>query len=140
MDPLQRNKDLVRRAWDAYDRGDEAAFRRCVSEDWVERDGAGGVSTLDDELELIRAQTAAFPDRRTEIVHIVAEGDLVATRAITRATHTGEYFGVKPTGRRLARQELSIFRIAGDRIVESWQETSPGFYKQLTGRDAPPTS
>ena len=136
MDQLERNKQVVRRAWAAYDVGDEAAFAACVTGDWREHDVGGVVATIRDANESMRLHRLAFPDKRTTIDRIVAEGDLVVTHSRTDVTHTGEYFGVAPTGRRLAIEEMLINRIAGDRIAESWQLTSVGFMQQLTGRTA----
>src|SRR5437868_2774101 len=86
---LERNKELVRRAWAAYDRGDEEGFAACVTDDWVERDAKGGVATLADARESMALQRTAFPDKHTAIVQMVAEGDLVVTRTVTTATHRG---------------------------------------------------
>ena len=133
---LERNKDLVRRAWATYDRGDENGFAACVTKDWVERDSQGGVASLAEARESMALQRTAFPDKQTTIVRIVAEGDLVVTQTVTTATHRGEYLGLAPTGKVVTLHEMLINRIEGDRIAESWQLTSYGFYKQLTGKDA----
>lgn len=132
---LERNKQLVRRAWAAYDRGDEDGFARCVADDWVERDADGGMATLADARKSMALQRTAFPDKHTAIEQIVAEGDLVVTRSVTTATHRGDYMGLAPTGKVVTLHEILINRIVGDRIVESWEQTSAGFYKQLTGKE-----
>jgi predicted ester cyclase len=135
-DQLERNKELVRRAWAAYDRGDVDGFAACVTADWVERDADGSVAKLADARTSMDLQRTAFPDKRTRIDQIIAEGDLVVTRTLTTATHRGEYLGLAPTGKVVTLHEMLINRIEGDRIAESWQVTSYGFYKQLTGKDA----
>ena len=134
-DRLERNKELVRRAWAAYDRGDESGFAACVTADWVEHAPAGGRSVLAEALETAALHRTAFPDKQTRIEQIVAEGDLVVTRTVTTATHRGEYLGLAPTGKRVTLYEILINRIDGDRIAESWENSTGGFYKQLTGKD-----
>jgi predicted ester cyclase len=135
-DQLERNKELVRRAWAAYDRGDVDGFAACVTAEWVERDADGSMAQLADARKSMDLQRTAFPDKRTRIDQIIAEGDLVVTRTVTTATHRGEYLGLAPTGKVVTLHEMLINRIEGDRIAESWQLTSYGFYKQLTGKDA----
>ena len=79
-----------------------------------------------------------FPDVRASIEVILAEGDLVASRTVAEGTHTREYFGVAPTGKRVTLRQLSIDRIRDGKIVESWSESfGQGFHYQLTGK-APP--
>ena len=79
-----------------------------------------------------------FPDVRARIDLIVAEGDLVAYHTISEGTHTKEYFGVAPTGKRVTLRQLNIDRIRDGKIVESWSESfGQGFHYQLTGK-APP--
>jgi predicted ester cyclase len=133
MDQLERNKQLVRRAWAAFDACDEAAFAACVTDDWREHDAGGVMATIADANEAMRLHRVAFTDKRTTIERIVAEGDLVVTHSRTEATHTGEYLGVAPSGKRLFIEEMLINRIAGDRIAESWQVASGGFTAQITG-------
>ena len=135
----EEHKAIGRRAWAAYDKGDAVAFAACVTPDWREHNGEGHVSTLDDMRGLMEAQRRAFPDKRTQIVQELVEGDLLAHRTITTATHTGRYFDLDPTGRTLLLHEINIHRIVGARIAETWIAVSQpgGFYKQLSGRDRP---
>ncbi|MDQ1448437.1 MAG: hypothetical protein QOC79_1408, partial [Actinomycetota bacterium] len=58
----EANAELARRAWAAYDRGDEEAFAACLTDDWREYDSAGVSETLEGEREAMRAHRTAFPD------------------------------------------------------------------------------
>ena len=62
----------------------------------------------------------AFPDTHNVIEDIVAEGDKVAVRWTTHATHRGEFMGIAATGKRIAVTSFGIFRLSGGKIVESW--------------------
>jgi predicted ester cyclase len=50
---------------------------------------------------------------------IIAEGEMVAARWTTRATHRGEFMDVPPTGNKIDVTWFGIFRLSGGRIVES---------------------
>lgn len=63
---------------------------------------------------------AAFPDGRWEIVDMVAEGDLVVVRAPFSGTHTGEFFGIPATGRRVSIGSIHICRVVDGLVVEHW--------------------
>ncbi|HEV2035269.1 MAG TPA: ester cyclase [Candidatus Dormibacteraeota bacterium] len=138
MDQLERNKELLRHAWAAYDNGNEAAFRAGFTDDWKEYDSDGGLQSMEQVVGSMRRQRSAFPDTHTVIEQIVAEGDLVATRSTTTATHSGKYFDLELTNRAVQSHHMLFNRIRDGKIAETWVETrSLGFYKQLTGRDAP---
>ena len=62
----------------------------------------------------------SFPDSQASIEDQVAEGDKVVTRFTSQGTHGGRFMGVEPTGRGFAWTGVTIDRIAGGRIAESW--------------------
>jgi predicted ester cyclase len=65
---------------------------------------------------------AAFPDSHSVPKDMVAEGDKVAVRWTTTATHQGQFRGASPTGKRVEVGAIGIFRIAGGKVVESWDK------------------
>jgi predicted ester cyclase len=138
MTGAEAKKDVVRRAWAAYDQGHEDAFLACLAENWKEYGGDGADSgTAQTVLSSMRLHRSAFPDKKTTIAQWVVEGDLVVARSVTTATHKGRYIDVEPTGKQLRTHEISIHRVVDGKIVETWYESGGGFYRQLTGRPAP---
>jgi predicted ester cyclase len=68
----------------------------------------------------LTAMRKAFPDLHARATHFVAEGDCVAARFQVSATHSGDFFGIRATGRKIHYEEQAIVRFAGGRIVEHW--------------------
>ena len=63
----------------------------------------------------------SFPDVRMEPIQVVAEGDTVVGRFACSATHTGEWRGHAPTGRRFEDvDEVYFFTFEGGRISALW--------------------
>jgi predicted ester cyclase len=62
---------------------------------------------------------AGFPGYELLTEDLIAEGDLVALRATFRGTHTGSFAGVAPTGRTASASLIIIYRVAGNKIVQS---------------------
>lgn len=90
---------------------------------------------LEDERRTMEFHRVAFPDKHTEIHLIVADDNLVACHCTVTATHTGMYFDLEPTGRRVVVHEMMFNRIEGGLLAETWAITSgAGFYKQISGR------
>src|SRR5688572_24008858 len=73
-----------------------------------------------------------FPDVVSTIEDLVAEGDRVAARWSARATHQGEYVGLPPTGKEVEFTGISVYRIEGGKIAESWTvEDDLGLMRQI---------
>jgi predicted ester cyclase len=73
-----------------------------------------------------------FPDVVSIIEDLIAEGNKVAARWRARATHQGEYVGIPPTGKEVEFTGISVYRIEGDRIAESWtEEDDLGLMRQI---------
>jgi predicted ester cyclase len=62
----------------------------------------------------------AFPDWRSDLQQLIAEGDLVAENFIAHGTHRAPLMGEAPTGREVVLRGVNIFRVADGSIVERW--------------------
>jgi predicted ester cyclase len=62
----------------------------------------------------------AFPDWHETIEDIIAEEDKVWVRAKATGTHTGEYRGLAPTGKKITGMGVNIYRIVNGKFVEGW--------------------
>jgi predicted ester cyclase len=73
-----------------------------------------------------------FPDVVSTIEDLIAEGDKVVARWRSRATHRGDYLGTPPTGKEVKFTGISIYRLEGNKIVESWNiEDQFGLMRQI---------
>ena len=115
------NKELIRRYQEAYNRGELDRLHEFVAPDWVAHTWAPGFpKSLDATREVHLMHVSACPDLEYTIEDLIAEGDRVVARFTARGTHLGPLLGFPPTGKHLEVQGISIFRIAGGKIVEHW--------------------
>jgi predicted ester cyclase len=74
--------------------------------------------------QLITMLHTAFPDFHVTIEDQLAEGDKVVTRFTARGTHQGVWRSplgaIEPTGKSFEHEGIRIFRIADNRLVETW--------------------
>ena len=78
---------------------------------------------------------SGFPDLRLEVADQVAEEDRVASRFVLRGTHGGPFLDVAATGRPVAVAGVSIDRLAGGRLIESWLSLDAlGLLRQIGAR------
>ena len=74
----------------------------------------------------------AFPDGRNTSEELLADQDKVVQRWTFRGTHDGVFEGIPPTGRQVTLTGISIWRVDGGTIVESWHELDTlGLLQQL---------
>ena len=59
------------------------------------------------------------PDLQYTVEDIIVEGDRAVLLWTCVSTHTGELWGIAPTGKRLKSSGIVIQRVEGGRIVES---------------------
>lgn len=62
----------------------------------------------------------AFPDMQVRVEGTIAEHDQVVVRWRASATHTGEGFGMPPTGRRVNFRGMTWIRYAHGKMMEGW--------------------
>jgi steroid delta-isomerase-like uncharacterized protein len=74
----------------------------------------------------------AFPDVSFTVEDLIAEGDKVVACLTTSGTHQGVFLGIPPTGKHVMVTGIEIFRIAGGKIVEHWNNYDDlGLFQQL---------
>jgi hypothetical protein len=67
---------------------------------------------------------------------VIVEEDRVAVRRTVTATQEGEFVGIPPTGRKIQWTGMTIYRIAGGKIVEGWWSYDGlGMIQQLTAEE-----
>jgi predicted ester cyclase len=91
-----------------------------------------GVSAF---LKFQRTLLNAFPDMTITLNAVIESGDSVAVRWTSTMTHTGEWMGRKPTGKRLTITGMGFSRIGGNgKAIEGWDEWDRyGLLQQIDG-------
>lgn len=107
----EANVALVRRIYDAFNRGDAAALDELVA-----KPGASSPEVLDGLRAYLDSWRDAVPDLRLELDEVVAADETsVTVRATLRGTQRGAFMGVLPTGEPFALPTTDTFRIVAGR-------------------------
>lgn len=124
---------VMRRAFEEImTRGNIAAIDEFFASDVTGHDTSGGTFGREEFREGVLDMLSAFSDRQVKIADQVVAEDKVVTRWQATGVHAGEFNGIPATGRRVSLTGISIDRIAGGRIVESWEVTDDaGLLRQL---------
>lgn len=130
------NKALVRRIFQEFwDQKNLAIADELVETNHTNHtpgDRPGLPSGLEGFKQLAIAYLTAFPDLQVTIVEQVAEENTVVTHWTAQGTNTGSLFGTPATNKIATVVGITINRIAGGKIVESWTQFDHlGMYQQL---------
>ena len=120
---MEANKALFRRVLDVVNGADMALMEGLVADDAILRSPAQpeGMVGLEGFKGFVTKLRGGFPDLKTTIEELVAEGDHVVGRVALRGTHTRLYRGIPATGRTIAATELIMMRIVDGKVRDAWQ-------------------
>lgn len=111
---VEQNKAVVRRLIEeAFNRRNQAAIDEVAT--------PAAAVELREALDPWRSAVAAFPDLRIKIDDLTAEGELVVCRSSLRGAHADASACAAPDGRSTPPSATSVYRVVGDKIVESRQ-------------------
>jgi steroid delta-isomerase-like uncharacterized protein len=121
---VDANKRVVTRFYEeVWARGNVGFAKEVFADDYVRHDlrptqaapGAAGQARIAEEFR------RAFPDLQWRVDLVFGEHDLVAARWTASGTHTGNWSGLAPTGKRVEFSGVNIFRFGEDgRVAEIW--------------------
>jgi predicted ester cyclase len=114
------NKKIVRRyIEEAVNIGNVENLDEFISQDYIE--------TLDPDKKILGIEGArqhiigirtTFPDLHLTIEKQISEGDWVVTCVTARATHMGEWLGIKPTGKKVEIIAVNVDKVVNGKIAE----------------------
>jgi C-1 hydroxylase len=116
---LEENKAVIRRWFEAENNKDLSQIEDIVAPDFV--DHTHKLKSVEEYKQRIALFMKGFPDFHETIEDMIAEGDKVWVRFKFSGTHTGEYLGLAPTGKRITVECVDIFRMVDGKAVEEWE-------------------
>lgn len=133
------NRQLAERFIDALDRQDFTAVAGMMSQEF-RLSFSGQELNREQSLAMIRDVYQAFNDFKHHIEETFAVDDVVIMRITDRATHTGVFEGLPPTGRTINIGQISIIRIHSGQITEIREEADMLTLMQQLGAIPTPAS
>jgi steroid delta-isomerase-like uncharacterized protein len=128
------NSALVRRfVEEIFNKGNLEVAEEILTPDYAHHDpttheyGSG----IEGFKQMISFYRQAF-DLQIVLEDQIVTADKVVDRWTGHGTHQGEFMGLAPTGKKITASGISIHRIAGDRIAETWNNYDAlGLLQQL---------
>lgn len=130
---IEENKEIVRRYQGAYNNNRLDVLDEVMAADVITPKIVPGFPAgLEGAKAVHRTSMVGMPDFHTQIEDLIAEGDKVVARITMTGTHTGDFFGMPATGKKVKFSGIYIARIKDGKIVEHWgEEDSISLLQQL---------
>jgi steroid delta-isomerase-like uncharacterized protein len=136
----KENKAIVRGYLEqVWNEGRLDRFEEFMAQDVIPH-GGPAVTDAKSMKKALATFRGAFPDVNIALDDELAVGDKVVTRFTISGTHKGDFNGIPATGKQAVWSGITIFRLAGGKIVEWWlQADNLGMMQQLGVIPAPAT-
>ena len=113
---LEENKAVIRRLIEAFNKHNVALLDNFMAHNFVDHNLQ--VRELESYKQFETKFIKGFPDYHETIEDILAEGAKVWHRLKVTGTHTGEWRGLAPTGKKVTLTGVNFWRIVDGKIVE----------------------
>jgi predicted ester cyclase len=127
-------RELVERLYGSMDNQDTSTFDALVSSRVVVEVGSSAPMGLEEWRAHLQEIYLGFPDGRHVIDELLVAGSHGISRCRFVGTHTGEFQGRTPTGKKVSVSVIHIDRFQGDTVVgHRAQMDMQGLLAQLDG-------
>ena len=121
MSALQLTSTVRRMYEEVLNRGNLDILNEIYAAQFVNHNAPPGTpSGLEGIRQSVTACRRAFPDWHETIDTIRVKDDKIVIMSTMRGTHSGQWYGIAPTGRRIMARRVSILRAVNGKIVERW--------------------
>jgi steroid delta-isomerase-like uncharacterized protein len=138
---VESNKRTVNRMpLEAFNEGRLEVVDEVMSDDMVDHSMQPGLPPGREGVKaLITAVRSAFPDLKNTVIRQIAEGDMVVQQISSSGTMTGDFMGMKATGKSATWETIHIVRVQDGKLAEHWSvQDQLGMLQQLGLAPAPP--
>ena len=120
---IEENKEIVRRYQEIYNSNNLDELDEVMAADVRTPQIIPGFPPgLEGAKKVHELSLIGMTDFHTEILDMIAEGDKVVARVNITGVHTGNFFGIPATGKRVEFSGVYMVRIENGKIVEHWGE------------------
>ncbi len=133
MDIEENKKAVLQIVEEADNKGNLSVVDELLSPEFIGHGPDGrevrGHAGYKQSVEMYRI---TFPDLNFTIEDMVAEGDKIAWRYTLRATFSGPFGNIQPTGNKIIQAGISLWRFQDGKLAEAWGYSDRlEMYKQM---------
>ena len=119
----EKNIQLIKKLHHIWNTGDINLVSEVYSENiivnWARGWGLPSKGLKEVEQTILKTRSV-FHNWNEEILDLVVDDDKVTSRYISTGVHKEEYLGVPASGKNIEFQEVSIYLIRDNKVLEQW--------------------
>ena len=119
----EKNKNLVKKLHHIWNSGEVNLIPEVYAENiivhWVKGWGLPSKGLQEIEQSILNTRNI-FENWHEEVLDLIADEDKVTSRYLSTGVHKQDYMGVPASGKNIEFQEISIYRIDDNKVVEQW--------------------
>lgn len=119
----EKNIQLIKKLHHIWNTGDINLVSEVYSENiivnWARGWGLPSKGLKEVEQTILKTRSV-FHNWNEEILDLVVDDDKVTSRYISTGVHKEEYLGVPASGKNIEIQEISIYLIRDNKVLEQW--------------------
>ena len=119
----EKNIQLIKKLHHIWNTGEISLVSEVYSENiivnWARGWGSPSKGLKEVEQAILKTRSV-FQNWNEEILDLVVDDDKVTSRYISTGVHKEEYLGVPASGKNIEFQEISIYLIRDNKVLEQW--------------------
>jgi predicted ester cyclase len=135
-DTESRNKEVVEKLMQAYEKGDTATIGNYIEADIKDHTAMDPAKKGEQDLKGMKSELGAFhtafPDGKLTVNHIVAEDDKVMVHTTFSGTNKASLMGMPVTNKSVKVDAVDVYQLKDGKVTEHWAvNDNLGFMVQL---------
>lgn len=118
----EQNKSVIKYYWDGkWNERLPEILDELLTKDVIHHGSSNEINGVEEYKKVYNTYLSAMMNTRFEIKELIAEGNLIMSRAVFYGTYNGTLGDIYPVGKEISFRFFTVFRIVDGKIAEEWE-------------------
>ena len=118
----EQNKSVIKDYWDGkWNERRPEILDELLTIDVIHHGSSNEINGVEEYKKVYNTYLSAMMNTRFEIKELIAEGNLIMSRAVFYGTYNGTLGDIYPVGKEISFRFFSVFRMVDGKIAEEWE-------------------
>ena len=117
-----QNKSVIKHYWNGkWNERSPEILDELLAKEIIHHGSTDEINGIEEYKKVYNTYLSAMDNTKFEIKELIAEGDLVMSRAVCYATYNGKLGEIYPVGKEISVRFFTVFKLFDGKIVEEWE-------------------